>query len=392
MTVRKIRYIIFLKDVLIMALTCFGGPQVHLVMFLKHFVEKRRYISESELLELQALCQVLPGPTSTQTITALGFKIGGPSLAYLTLLVWSLPAVIVMTAAAIGIYYLEANHLSLSFTRFIEPMAVAFLAFGGFKIGQKVIVNYTAWGIMLITGIAAYIFRSPWVVPIVIILSGFITGLNYKEQEKRTKSPLNIRWANLFLWFGVFIGAAVLGAITRSLPIRLFENFYRNGSLVFGGGQVLNPLLYTEFVEFKGYLTQHEFLSGMAIAQVIPGPVFSIASFIGSLSMRSEGLNGQLLGSLAATLGIFLPGTFLIFFVYQFWNQLKQYRGVRASLEGINAASVGLTLAATIRMTETLAMDWGILMTIISTLLLLQFTKIPPYAIILGGIVLGLIF
>ena len=91
MTVRKIRYIIFLKDVLIMALTCFGGPQVHLVMFLKHFVEKRRYISESELLELQALCQVLPGPTSTQTITALGFKIGGPSLAYLTLLVWSLP-------------------------------------------------------------------------------------------------------------------------------------------------------------------------------------------------------------------------------------------------------------------------------------------------------------
>ena len=392
MTVRKIRYIIFLKDVLIMALTCFGGPQVHLVMFLKHFVEKRRYISESELLELQALCQVLPGPTSTQTITALGFKIGGPSLAYLTLLVWSLPAVIVMTAAAIGIYYLEANHLSLSFTRFIEPMAVAFLAFGGFKIGQKVIVNYTDWGIMIITGIAAYIFRSPWVVPIVIILSGVITGLNYKEQEKRIKSPLNIRWANLFLWFGVFVGAAVLGAITRSLPIRLFENFYRNGSLVFGGGQVLNPILYTEFVEFKGYLTQHEFLSGMAIAQVIPGPVFSIASFIGSLSMRSQGLNGQLLGSLAATLGIFLPGTFLIFFVYQFWNQLKQYRGVRASLEGINAASVGLTLAATIRMTETLAMDWGILMTIISTLLLLQFTKIPPYAIILGGIVLGLIF
>ena len=85
-------------------------------------------------------------------------------------------------------------------------------------------------------------------------------------------------------------------------------------------------------------------------------------------------------------------GTFLIFFVYQFWNQLKQYRGVRASLEGINAASVGLTLAATIRMTETLALDSSILMTIISTLLLLQFTKIPPYAIILGGIVLGLIF
>ncbi len=389
--IRRIRYVIFLKDVLTLALTCFGGPQVHLVMFLERFVKKRRYLSESELLELQALCQVLPGPTSTQTITALGFKIGGPSLAYLTLLVWSLPAVVFMTAAAIGIQYLEQHHISLSFTRFIEPMAVAFLAFGGFKIGQIVIKNPIDWFIMLATGVSAYIFRSPWVVPIAILIGGCITGMKYKEQEKMIKTPIKIEWKNLVLWFGVLVVAASLGAITQWLPIRLFENFYRNGSLVFGGGQVLNPMLYTEFVEFKAYLTHHEFLSGMALAQVIPGPVFSISSFVGALSMRHDGLNGQLLGSLAATLGIFLPGTFLIFFVYRFWNQLKQYRGVRASLEGINAASVGLTLAATIRMFEPLATDWLVVLPIITTLAILQFTKIPPYLIILGGILLGLI-
>jgi len=392
MTVRQIRYVIFLKDVLILALTCFGGPQVHLVMFLERLVEKRRYISESELLELQALCQVLPGPTSTQTITALGFKIGGPSLAYITLLVWSLPAITVMTACAVGIVYLEQHHISLSFTRFIEPMAVAFLAFGGFKIGQKVIINRIDWFIMFATGISAYIFQSPWVVPIVIIIGGFTTGLKYKEQKKMTKSPIKIKWANLFLWFGVLVGAAILGAVTQYLPIRLFENFYRNGSLVFGGGQVLNPILYTEFVEFKAYLTHHEYLSGMAISQVIPGPVFSIASFVGALSMRNDGLNGQLLGSFAASLGIFLPGMFLIFFVYQFWNQLKQYRAIRASLEGINAASVGLTLAATVRMFEPLATNWSVVIPVLATLLLLQFTKTPPYLIILGGILLGLIF
>ncbi|TAE41419.1 MAG: chromate efflux transporter [Runella slithyformis] len=388
---RKIRYIIFLKDVLILAVTCFGGPQVHLVLFLERFVYKRGYITEEELLELQALCQVLPGPTSTQTITALGFKIGGPGLAYLTLLVWALPAVLIMTAAAIGIFYLEQQQISLRFTRFIEPMAIGFLAFGGFKIGQKVIEKRVDWLILAVSAITAYIFQSPWVTPIVIILGGLTTAFGYKKQPTMVKSTFQIQWANFFLWVGVFVLAAALGAITYSLPVRLFENFYRNGSLVFGGGQVLNPILYTEFVEFKQYLSRQEFLSGMALAQVIPGPVFSIASFIGALSMRTQGLLGQLLGSLSATLGIFLPGTFLIFFVYRFWNELKKYRGVRASLEGINAASVGLTASATVRMFIPTATDGWAIVTVLGTLLLLFYTKIPPYLIILGGILLGLL-
>lgn len=389
---RKIRHIIFLRDVLIMALTCFGGPQVHLVMFLDMFVKKRRYLTEAELLELQALCQVLPGPTSTQTITALGFKIGGPGLAYLTLLVWVLPAVVVMSAAGIGIYHLQLHQISLNFTRFIEPMAVGFLAYGGYKIGEKVIVNPYDWLIMLVSGVVAYIFRSPWVTPIVIILGGVFTSLNYKEQESRAKEPLKIKWANFILWAGVLVSVAILGAITRSVPIILFENFYRNGSLVFGGGQVLTPILYTEFVEFKGYLSRQEFLSGMALAQVIPGPVFSIASYVGVLVGRDGGTAHQIWCSVGSTLGIFLPGTFLIFFVYRFWGQLKQYRGIRASLEGINAASTGLTAAACVRLFEPMADNWLFVLTVAGTLLLLQFTKIPPYALILGGIVLGLVF
>ena len=388
---RKIRHIIFLKDVLILALTCFGGPQVHLMLFLERFVKKRAYLTEEELLELQALCQILPGPTSTQTITALGFKIGGPGLAYLTLLVWALPAVLIMTGAAIGISYLQRHQISLAFTRFIAPMAIGFLAFGGFKIGQKVIGRSVDWLILGVSAVAAYLLNSPWVTPSVIILGGLVTAFGYKSQPTMTKSTLRIQWANFFLWAGVFVLAAALGAITYLLPVRLFENFYRNGSLVFGGGQVLNPILYTEFVEFKQYLTRQEFLSGMALAQVIPGPVFSIASYIGALSMRTEGLNGQLLGSLSASLGIFLPGTFLIFFVYRFWNELKKYRGVRASLEGINAASVGLTAAATVRMFIPTATDGWAVVTVLGTIALLEYTKIPPYLIILGGIILGLI-
>ena len=115
---RKIRYIIFLKDVLILALTSFGGPQVHLAMFIEQFVKKRGYLTEPELLELSALCSILPGPTSTQTITALGYKIGGANLAYLTLLVWITPAVTIMTVAAFGVSVLQ-NHEIL---RFVSPI------------------------------------------------------------------------------------------------------------------------------------------------------------------------------------------------------------------------------------------------------------------------------
>ena len=121
---KRIRYYIFLKDVLVLAVSAFGGPQAHFAMLIKLMVQKRGYLTEEELLELNALCQILPGPTSTQTITAIGFRKGGASLAYLTLLVWMLPAVTLMTTAAILINNYQTKNFSLEFTRFIQPMAV----------------------------------------------------------------------------------------------------------------------------------------------------------------------------------------------------------------------------------------------------------------------------
>ncbi|HEV7350795.1 chromate efflux transporter [Telluribacter sp.] len=389
---RRFRYIIYLKDILLLACTAFGGPQVHLVMMLERLVQKRGYLTEEELLELQALCQVLPGPTSTQTVTALGFKIGGPNLAYLTLLVWSLPAMVLMTLAAIGIHYLQVNDISLSFTRFVGPMAVAFLMFGGYRIAQKVIHDTQGWVLMLLSTAVAYLFPSPYVTPLLILVGGVVASLNYRKHAVMVKEPLRIEWANFLLWLGVLLAAASLGALTRSLPVRLFENFYRNGSLVFGGGQVLIPLLYNEFVVFKHYLTRQEFLSGMALTQVVPGPVFSISTYVGSMSMQAYGVSGQLLGGLVATVAIFLPGTFLIFFVYRFWDQLKKYRGIRASLNGIHAASCGLTIAAAVILFQPMVTQWQPLLTVVGTLLILFFTRVPSYLIILGGLVLGLVF
>jgi len=385
---RQIRYIIFLKDVLILALTCFGGPQVHLTMFLDRLVKKHNYISEAEILELQALCQVLPGPTSTQTITAIGFRLGGAGLAYLTLFVWILPGTLLMAMAALGVTYVEKDQLT-NLTRFIKPMGVSFIIFAAFSIGVKVIKTKTSVFLMLLAAIAAFVFPLPYISPIWILLGGLATSFKFGEQEKMEKQPIKVEWSNFFLWLGVFMFSVILGKITNNLPIRLFENFYRNGSLAFGGGHILKPLLYNEFVEFKHYLTADEFLSGLAIVEVAPGPVFSITAFVGALSMREWGTSGEVLGSIVASVGIFLPGTFLIFFVIRFCNELKKYRGIRASLEGINAASTGLTAAAALSLYRPMASDLVADLTIILTLILLQTRLVPTYIIIFIGLFLG---
>ena len=361
------------------------------MMMIERLVHKRGYLTEEELLELQALCQVLPGPSSTQTVTAIGLKIGGQPLAYLSLLAWSLPGMVLMTLAAIGIHYLEANGISLSFTRFVGPMAVGFLIYGAYSIAKKVIHDAQSWSFLVISIILAYLYPSPYTTPILIISGGIAASLNFRKHEKMERGPIRIAWRPIIFWISVLIVAALVGKITQSLPVRLFENFYRNGSLVFGGGQVLIPILYNEFVEFKHYLTDQEFLSGMALTQVVPGPVFSIATFVGSMSMQPDGVWGQIIGGFVATAGIFLPGTFFIFFAYPFWDQLKKYRGIRASLQGVHAASCGLTIAAAISMFQPMLEKPQPIITVIGTLLVLAFTKTPSYVIIVAGLLLGIL-
>ncbi len=387
------RYIVFLKDVLLLAVTSFGGPQAHMAHFQKILVTKRGYITEDQLLELNALCQILPGPSSTQTLSAIGYRLGGAKLAYLTLFIWMLPSVTVMTLAGVLIANIEQKQVSLNFARFIQPMAVGFISYAAYIISLKTVTRTRGLIILVAAGVVSYFIKTPFIFPIVLLAAGLITAFNYKIYPREEKKKFDVRWDNFFLWAGVLILAAVVGSITKALPIRLFENFYRNGSLIFGGGQVLTPLLYTEFVQYapKHYLSSEEFLSGFGLMQALPGPVFSFSAYIGSLSMREYGIGGQILGGFMAASGIFLPGTFLTFFVIRIWDSLKKYRHIRASLEGINAASAGLIAAAALTLFQPLENSISTYVITIGTFLILTFTKIPSWALIIAGLALGFI-
>lgn len=397
-------YTAFLKDVLLLSVSSFGGPQAHLAHFQKVLAQKKQYVTEADLVELNALCQVLPGPTSTQTISAVGYKLGGPNLAYLTLLIWMIPSVTIMTVAGLLIGSYDSKEVSVA-TRFIQPMAVGLVAYAAYTFIHKMVQTKRAVAIMLGAAVISFFVKSPFVFPAILLIAGCITAFNYKAHPREEKKKFDVPWANFFLWVGVLVVAAVVGAITKNnpdfLPVRLFENFYRNGSLIFGGGQVLTPLLHTEFVQYakptidgvrEPYLSNQEFLSGYALAQSLPGPVFSFSSYVGALAMHSRGFGwgGQIVGGIMSAIGIFLPGTFLIFFMVRVWESLKKFRPIRASLDGINAASAGLIAAAAVILFEPLRHDALNYVIVFSTFLLMLFTKLPSWAVILGGLVLGL--
>jgi chromate transporter len=417
--IKKFRYIIFLKDTFLLALSAFGGPQAHISHMFKLMVDKRRYVNEEELIELNALCQILPGPTSTQTITAIGYKIGGTKLAFLTLLIWILPAGAAMIFFSIYLTILKGEGISLGFTKFIQPMALVFIFFSGLKLSQKVLKTKTAVILFIISifvSIAAtYLLGDKKIgaiiFPVFLMVGGIITStLKFRRQKReRNKKALKIDWT-FFIWFvAIFVVAISLGNIFSNKFVLLFENFYRNGSLIFGGGQVLIPLLKTEFVALKGYLTNEEFLSGFGFVQGMPGPVFSFTGYIGGLSVQDQGVMAQIAAGTISLIAVFLPGTLLIFFVIKFWEELKQYRFVRASLEGISAVASGMVIAAVVTLLFSLNIETGEFTTsvnvsifetnglinigvMISTFLLLKWDKIPAPFLILAGLIAGIIF
>lgn len=379
----------FLKDVLICALGAYGGPEAHFGVLTDQLVIKKKYLTEEELIELIALSGLLPGPSSTQTIVAIGYKIGGPVLGFLTMLVWAILPLIIMTALSFLYGFLAVNELSTEGLRFIGPMAVGFILVAAYRIGKKVLTDPLTIGIFSVSVALTYFIRSSLVFPAVLILGGFAAILASGERDLWNQEPLTPRW----IWMGLFlffaIAAPLLARATGSILAILFEKFYRYGYLVFGGGQVVVPMMHGELVDLSGYMTSQEFLTGYGLVQGVPGPMFSFSAYAGGMAARGFGPAVQIIGAVISDIGIFLPGILLIYFVYPLWEDLKKIRGIKLSLRGINAAAGGMISAAAIRLFLQSGITAENLLVIALTTLLLFTKKVPAPLIVLAVVILG---
>lgn len=396
---KRFRKLVFLRDVIAFMLTSFGGPQAHLAILLNDFVKKRNYLTEEELMELYSLTQILPGPSSTQTVVGVAYKVGGLSLAILTFLIWALPAAAVMCFIAINLDKFSLNPSFSKVLTFIQPIALGIVAYATYAFGRIALKSDVNLILAACALVASLILRSPYVFPILILLGGIIssaTEAKHEEDQIRIKLFANINTKKVAYFIGVLLIFGLLGAVINrtslfSLPIRLFENFYRNGIIIFGGGQVLVPLMYTEFVDVKHYLTGQEFLSGYALQQMIPGPTFSFTSFVGAMSLgnRGYGISGQILGSFIGVLGINAPGVILILFIVPFWDDLKRITSIKRSLSGINAVAVGFMAAAFVLLMKPVGVNYVNIFIIWITFLILRFTKVKTPYLILVGVLAG---
>ena len=416
-----LRHIPFLKAVFIHSLTAFGGPQAHIGMMLKTFVHRRPYVTEQELMEYTAFCQLLPGASSTQTLTLIGYKRGGVILAVLTLIIWILPASILMGALSFLLHYIDKKALNVDIFKFIPPMAVGFLVYATVMAFNISIKNTVTWIIMSVCAIATFLlFKQPWIFPLLIVLGGITTNLSRKRIPQVEQKPRKIKWWNFWLFGIIFITAGFFSEVARKdnwpnrTPINLFENTYRMGSLVFGGGQVLMPMMYEQFCvrpdavkekdSEKVRIDKNDMYTGMGIVRALPGPVFSIASFTGGMALKDYGKTPeeksimQLLGCIIGTVAIFLPSALLVLFFFPIWHNLRKYAAVYRSLEGINAVVVGIMIASTFYLMKDISLldvRLGSLINAIviaGTFTLLQYTKIPPPFIVISCLLLGAIF
>ena len=201
-----LRHIPFLKAILLHSITAFGGPQGHLGMMMRTFVDKRRYITKEELMEYTSFCQMLPGASSTQTLTLIGYKRGGIPLAVATLIIWILPACILMGILSFIVGSIGSNNLQTSAFQFIQSMAIGFLAFAGVRAFRISVNNLITTVIMLVSTICTFLFfKTPWIFPILIIVGGITTNFsNIRIPQKEKIKPRQIRWTNIWSLYYCF--------------------------------------------------------------------------------------------------------------------------------------------------------------------------------------------
>jgi chromate transporter len=368
-----------------LGLTSFGGPVAHLGYFHDEYVSRRRWLDEASYADVVALCQSLPGPASSQVGIAIGTLRAGLLGGLLAWLGFTLPSAVALVAFAFGLDAL-GDVSDAGWLHGLKIAAVAVVAFAVWSMARTLAPDRERASIAVLAAILVLAEQTAAMQLAVIGGGGVIGWLLYRRQTLLRSPTLHVpigRGLAVAAWvvfFALLLGLPVLRQLTDGQALAVFDSFYRTGSLVFGGGHVVLPLLQAEVVE-PGWLSQDDFIAGYGAAQAVPGPLFTFSAYLGA-SFGPE--PNDIPGATLALVAIFLPSYLLIIGGLPVWGVLRQAAAFQAALRGVNAAVVGLLLAALYTPVWTSAVfaaeDFALA---IAAFVLLAFWRLPPWLVVL---------
>lgn len=369
--------------------TSFGGPVAHLGYFHEEYVRRRKWMDEKSYADLVALSQFLPGPASSQVGMGIGLMRGGVIGGIISFIGFTFPSVVALILFALVL--LQYGSLDAGWIQGLKIVAVVVVAHAILGMAKNLTPDTKRKTIALFAIIAVLLWQAVFSQVVVILASaliGYILYRNEKKEESTSKRAFPISRRSGAVCLIIFVSLLIALPIFRELSswtwVAMVDSFYRAGSLVFGGGHVVLPLLEREFVP-TGLLTKEEFLAGYGATQAVPGPLFTFASYIGAV------MNGWQ-GGLIATVAIFTPAFLLIYGALPFWDQLRRNEKVRGALMGVNAAVVGILLAALydpiFTSSVVTVVDFSFAVLLFG---MLVFWKLPPWVVVVTGAIGGMI-
>jgi chromate transporter len=378
-----------------LGLTSFGGPIAHLGYFREEFVAKRKWLDDRTYADIVALCQFLPGPASSQVGIAVGLSRAGYAGALAAWTGFTLPSAVAMVVFAYGIDALGSAG-GTGWLHGLKVAAVAVVAQAVLAMMRSLTPDRERATIAVVTAMLVLAMPSAWILVTTIALGGLV-GLMLLRSDApadHVSLPLVVSRRTggilLVVFFALLAGLPLLASMTSSHSIKLVDAFYRSGSLVFGGGHVVLPLL-KEAVVAPGWVTNDAFLAGYGAAQAVPGPLTTFAAYLGAVMTPQP--NG-VVGAVLCLVAIFLPSFFLVIGALPFWEQLRRRSGAQAALRGVNAAVVGILLAALYNPVWTSGItSAGDFALAAAAFLLLFMWKTPPWLVVvlcaIGGAVIA---
>lgn len=369
-----------------LGLTSFGGPVAHLGYFRLEFVERRKWLSEASYADLVALCQFLPGPASSQVGIAIGLLRGGYAGALAAWTAFTLPSAIALVLFAYGVAALDSS-LDGGWLHGLKVAAVAVVALAILGMARTLTPDRIRASLAVAAMAVALVLPSAWGQIAGILLGGIVGWFCIKGTPAVDQSvlPLPVNRATgvtmLFIFAALLIGLPLAVAMTGNAALGLFDTFYRVGSLVFGGGHVVLPLLKAEVV--PSLVNGDAFLAGYGAAQAVPGPLFTFAAYLGAV------IGGWTVAAMCLV-AIFLPSFLLVSGVLPFWDALRRTPMAQAMLSGVNAAVVGLLLAAFYDLVWTAGITNGYDYALaLGAFVLLFVGKLPPWLVVVLCAIVG---